>query len=144
MARTSSFHLDPLLRLQDQLQRAFERPMGRWHTLSGPSAFPPVNVFEGSDGYVVKIEVPGLSPEDIAIETQGTTLRVRGSRKPPEVERGSFHRRERWSGEFNRAVELPEEADPARAEASYDKGILVIHVPRRAEAARRRIAITGS
>ncbi len=144
MARTSSFHLDPLLRLQDQLQRAFERPAGRWHGLSGPSAFPPVNVFEGSDGYVVKIEIPGLSPEAIAIESRGTTLQVRGSRKAPEVERGSFHRRERWSGEFNRAVELPEEADPARAEASYDRGILVVRIPRRAEAVRRNIPITGS
>lgn len=132
---------DALLRLQEEIERAFERPGTAAWGLSGRGAFPPVNVFRGRDGYVARFEVPGLGPEALSIETQGRTLTVSGKREPREVADGGLHRRECWSGEFARSVQLPEDADLAAASAECRDGILTVRVPQREEARPRRIDV---
>jgi len=132
---------DALLRLQEEIDRAFERPGRPVAGLSGKGAFPPVNVFREKDGYLVRFEVPGVGPEDLSIENQGNTLTVNGKREPREMAGGSLHRRECWSGEFSRSVQLPEDADPGAASASCRNGILTVRVPQREEARPRRIEV---
>jgi len=132
---------DALLRLQEEIDRAFERPSAG---LSGGGAFPPVNVFRGREGYVARFEVPGVGPENLSIETQGTTLTVSGKREPREAAEGSLHRRECWSGEFSRSVQLPEDADPTAAKASCRNGILTVEIPQREEARPRRIEVRAA
>ena len=124
-------NLDPfahLLRLQKELQRTGQQPLG-WFASSvvGQGAFPPVNIFKRDDGYVVRLEVPGLSSEDLSIESQGTV-----------------YRNERWQGEFSRSVELPRELNPSKASADYKNGILSIHVPLRDEAKPQQITVRAS
>ena len=67
--------LDGLLRLQNELDRVLEQPFG-WFASStfGRGAFPPVNIFRGEQGYVVRVEVPGLPAEDLNVDTKGDTL----------------------------------------------------------------------
>lgn len=132
---------DSLLRLQDELENVFERPLGWFSTgLSGRGAFPPANVFRGDHGYVVRLEVPGLAPEDLSVETHLDALRVTGKRNV-ENAIGTPHRVERWSGDFDRKIQLPTDADASRAEASYKHGVLHIEVPLREEARPRRIEV---
>lgn len=134
-----------LLRLQEELDRVFERPLGRWE--SSPSArgvFPPVNVFNQPDRCVIRVEVPGLSPENTSLEAQGNTLMISGKRKLEEETKGSVHRRERWSGEFSRSLQIPKDFDLSRSEASYRHGILNIEVPKREEAKPRQITVRAS
>ena len=62
--------LDPvsgLLTLQRELERVFDKPFGIDLGPSGRGVFPPVNVFADRDGYVVKLEIPGVAPENVAI-----------------------------------------------------------------------------
>jgi HSP20 family protein len=132
-----------LLRLQDALQRAFERPMATW--LAGPSGrgvFPALNVFTEKDSYVVRMELPGLAPENIVIGRQGKTLRIEGKRERPAAGEGSLHRRERWSGEFTRSLQLPEDLDLDKTEASYRNGILTVRIPKREEEKPRQIPVS--
>ena len=134
-----------LLRLQDALQRAFERPMGAW--LAGPSGrgvFPALNVFNEKDNYVVRMELPGLAPENIVIDRQGRTLRIEGKRERPAVGEGSLHRRERWAGEFARSLQLPEDLDLDKTEASYRNGILTVRIPKSEEEKPRQIPVSNS
>lgn len=132
---------DALLRLQEEIERAFEGPGTAAVGLSGRGAFPPVNVFRGGQGYVARFEVPGLGPEALTIETQGRTLTVSGKREPRVVTEGGLHRRECWSGEFSRSVQLPEDADVAAASAECRDGILTLRVPQREESRPRRIDV---
>lgn len=140
--------LDPfeaLLRLQEELDRVFERPLAWWDLgPSGRGVFPPANIFSDREGYVIRLEVPGLRPEDITVEAHGNTLTVSGKRDTGAVARGSFHRRERWSGEFSRSFQLPPDLDPSKAQATYSKGILTIRVPKREEAKPRAIPVQAS
>ncbi len=102
-----------LQNLQRELERVFDKPFGIDLGPSGRGVFPPVNVFADRDGYVVKLEVPGIAPEDVSIEAEGRTLTVSGKRAIAAPTEGSFHRRERGAGEFSRSLQLPADLDLA-------------------------------
>jgi len=136
--------MDPmrgLLELQRELDRAFEQPSG-FGSLSGRGVFPPVNIFSDKDGYVVRLEIPGVEPSTLTIETHGRTLTIAGKRDISPPAGGSFHRRERGSGEFSRSLQLPDDFDASRTEASYQLGVLTVRVPKREEAKPRQITVT--
>jgi HSP20 family protein len=136
---------DALRRLQEELEQAFGSDPG-WFGLgpSGRGVFPPVNVFGGKDETVIAIELPGLTPGSINVESRADTLTISAKREPLRPAQGSFHRRERWSGEFARSLRLPAEVDPSKAAASYKHGVLTIRLPRREETKPRQIAIQAS
>lgn len=130
-----------LVRLQEALDRVFERPLGWELGLSAGGVFPPVHVFSDTEGYVIRLEVPGVEIENLAVETQGNTLTVSGKRDTTALAKGSFHRRERWSGEFSRSLQLPQDVDVSKVDASYRNGILAVRIPRREEAKPRQIEV---
>ncbi len=139
--------LDPvsgLLALQRELERVFDKPFGIDLGPSGRGVFPPVNVFADRDGYVVKLEVPGVAPENVNIEAEGRTLTVSGKREDAPTEAGSFHRRERGYGQFSRSLQLPADLDASRAEANYKHGILTVRIPKKEEAKPRQISIKAA
>jgi HSP20 family protein len=139
--------IDPfgaLLALQRELGRVFESPRGIDFGPSGRGVYPATNVFSDRDGYVLKMEVPGVSSEALHLETQGRTLTVSGRREPRQPEKGSFHRRERNFGEFSRSFQLPADLDLGRAEASLKHGMLTIRIPKREEAKPRQITVQAA
>lgn len=139
--------LDPvsgLLSLQRELERALENPFGLDLGFSGRGVFPPVNIFSQSDGYVVRIEIPGVAPEDLHIETLGGTLSIKGKRERRGPEGASFHRCERAEGEFSRSLQLPDALDLMRTEAAYKNGVLTVRVPKKEEAKPRQITVKAA
>ena len=137
--------LNALMRLQHEFDRVFENPRGFDMDLSGRGVFPPVNVLQDAEGnYVVRFEVPGVSPEDISIESQGRTLTLSGKREASADPKASFHRRERGTGQFSRSFQFPTDLALDQADASYKQGMLTIRIPKRAEAKPRQIAIQAA
>jgi HSP20 family protein len=142
--RFSSDPVDSLLSLQRELARVFESPFGFELGPSGRGVYPAVNVFTDKNGTVLRMEVPGVPPENIQIETHGRTITVSGKREVKAPENGSFHRRERSVGEFSRSVQLPADVDVSRAEASCKHGILTVRIPKKEEAKPRQIAVLAA
>ena len=71
-----------------------------------------------------------MSLDDFDVRTVGDSLVIEGSRLTGEgLESGWYHRRERESGGFSRAVRLPADVDGDRADASYLAGILTVTLP---------------
>jgi HSP20 family protein len=136
--------VDALLSLQRELARVFESPVGFELGPSGRGVYPAMNIFMDKNDYVLRMEVPGVPPESIQIETRGRTLTVAGKREGKAPENGSFHRRERGTGEFSRSVQLPADLDPLRAEASCKHGILNVRIPKKEEAKPRQIAVQAA
>jgi HSP20 family molecular chaperone IbpA len=91
---------DTLLNLQRNIDRSFKTSPALDMGLSGRGAFPPVNVFSEKDGYVVRMEAPGLQLDQLSMESHGRTLMLKGERALKTPEGGSFHRRERKSGHY--------------------------------------------
>jgi HSP20 family protein len=91
---------------------------------------------------IVRAEVPGMNLEDFDVSVSGDTMTIRGTRSTAgQPEGGWYHRRERESGSFSRAVRLPAEVDGAKAEASYVAGVLVVRLPLKEAAKPREIPV---
>jgi HSP20 family protein len=136
--------VNALLRLQQELEHAFENPRGFDLGLSGRGVLPPVNVFRKDDDVVIRVEVPGFAPEDLVVESRGQTLQISGKRTPEQPAEGAYHRRERMSGEFSRSIQLPRDVDTSQAAATCKHGVLTVRVPARAEVKPRQIAVTSA
>jgi len=127
-----------------QYSSEFDRPFGLELGPSGRGVYPAINVFTHRDGYVLRMEVPGVAPEGLEIEAQSHTLRVSGKRDIKTPEEGNFHRRERAGGEFSRSLELPADLDVARAEASCKHGMLTIRIPKNEKAKPHHISVKAA
>jgi HSP20 family protein len=104
--------------------------------------FPPLNVDNGDGDLVVTAELPGMSFDEIDVSMSGNVLTVRGTRKPEiEAPGKAYYRRERPSGAFCRALQLPERVTGEAAEATYTDGILTVRVPKAPEVKPHRVVV---
>src|SRR4051794_22385421 len=97
---------------------------------SGMGSYPPVNVFRQGDDFVVLMELPGIKKSDLQIQVKDNTLRIAGGKTVDYPEKASLHRRERLSGQFDRAVTIPVQVDADRVKAEYRNGMLALFLPR--------------
>lgn len=136
-----------LMSIQTELNRLFGRTFaGREAANSGAlgagSWMPPLDAYETEDRLVVKVELPEVDPADVDVSVEDSTLSVVGQRKfYEEVAEESFVRIERRFGRFTRTLALPSLADPERIEATFDKGVLTLDIPKREQVEPRRITI---
>jgi HSP20 family protein len=105
--------------------------------------WPVVDVDEDDEAYCVCLEVPGVSREDLHVEIQQDQVTVRGEKRRSESG-GRARWNERQYGSFTRAFTLPSDADPERARAAFENGVLTLTFPKREEAKARRIEIEAS
>ena len=88
---------------------------------------PPADVFFSGNKWVVKVELAGISPEEVEILAQGNTLSVRGRRRDLLVQRGwSCHSLEISYSSFERSIALPARIIPTSIDWEYRHGILRI------------------
>jgi HSP20 family protein len=107
---------------------AFER----WFGDFSPSVFEPrIDVVDDDDAIQVTAELPGMERQDLQVLIEDGALVVRGEKKLESSgnEKGCY-RVERAFGRFERVVPLPDSVDLERAEASFDKGVLKVRVPK--------------
>jgi HSP20 family protein len=101
-----------------------------------------MNVWRNEEGVVITAELPGLKPEDIDISVVGDTLTLTGSRQAEELgENVKYHRRERGSGKFTRTFQLPFGVEADKVEATFEKGLLHIFLPRAEAEKPRKITV---
>ena len=104
---------------------------------------PAMDVAETPTAVTIKIEVPGMKPEQVDIRLAANVLTVTGEKKE-EIREDikSWHRIERSHGAFSRSVVLPEGVDGEKVSATYDDGVLTIEVPKSEAAKPRQIKVT--
>ena len=136
-----------MVSLRDAVNRLFEdsfiRPGGWPLPFDGGSLSVPADVIETKDNVVVKLSAPGVKPEDIDIAVVGDTLTIRGETKSEEQsEEGSYIRKERRFGAFQRTLSLPASVASDRARAEFENGVLTLTLPKAEEAKPRSIKVT--
>jgi HSP20 family protein len=105
--------------------------------------YPPVDVLEGKDSYLIRAELPGMKREDIKVEVKEGTLVLSGERKSEQPAEGVEYRHvERVNAKFWRSFSLPEAVKQDGIEAAYKDGVLEIRVPKAEEAKPRQIEVT--
>jgi len=104
---------------------------------------PVADLVTDDSGYSFHFDVPGVAAGDIEIDVEDGVLTVSGERKSvvEEEKDASLCRREVRRGRFERAFRLPTDADPASITAEHANGVLVVRVPKAAEARARKIPV---
>lgn len=118
--------------LEDEMSRLFGSFFGPRLRSTGEEMWAPLaDVHEKKDSYIVKADLPEVSPKDVDISVEGRTLSIKGERKSEEETcEGEYCCHERYCGKFQRTITLADEVDAARTKASYKDGVLTITLPK--------------
>ena len=147
-----SRYRDPFAEMRAEMDRVFE-------TFLGPSFFtrrplpsraepvgisaPNVDVRENDKEFVFEAELPGIDEKDIQVTVRDGMLSLKGEKKSERDEKkDTYHLVERSYGSFERSFRLPDSADEEKIAANFNKGVLRIVVPKRAEAVKAEKKIT--
>src|SRR5215210_5986740 len=88
---------------------------------------PSVDVLQKDGDLVVRVEMPGVKPEDVHVAVHNRVLTISGERKvDEEEERAGYYVRELRHGSFQRSMILPEGVDEEKIHARYQDGILEV------------------
>lgn len=103
---------------------------------------PSVDISETKNNFVVKAELPGLEAKDINVSISGDMLTIKGEKKKEEEEKDEHHHYvERYYGSFQRTFQLPSTVKTEKIDATFDKGVLKIKLPKKPEAKKKEIEV---
>ena len=128
----------------DSMERTFESMFRDMPRAMSQMSLLPLDIYEKDDGFYIRAAVPGLREEDLDLTVDKDVITLRGSiRNEWETEGIKLYRRETAYGQFNRSIRLPDTADVDQVDATFDRGVLTIHIPKvkTLQAEPRRIAI---
>jgi HSP20 family protein len=140
MEPTAMLRREPFADMQELLNRIGALVQPTVETGAERPWMPVAEIDESDDAYVVRLELPGITPSDIEIGIRDRELCVNGEVR--EEEEGSNALRVRM-GRFHYHTSLPSDVDADNVEASMDEGILTLQIPKAQRDQGRRIEITG-
>lgn len=144
--------LEPLSRLRNEVDRAFETFPARFPAFAVPAQLaalmpPAVEMTETDKAYKVSVEMPGIPAAEIDVEAEPGMLVISGEKKEEREEKErDYTRSERTYGAFERRIALPRDAQVDQISARVSGGVLKITIPRdhKAASARRKIEIKSA
>jgi HSP20 family protein len=109
---------------------------------AGTEWYPTLDLTETADDFIVRIEAAGIHKENLDINLTGTLLTITGRREVMTEGSGeTYLRREREIGKFMRTIRLPAPVVEKEVKATYQDGVLTIHLPKVAPAVANKILI---
>jgi HSP20 family protein len=139
----SSATVSPLLQLYRELDQLFA---SQGETQAAPAGYvPPLDLSESEQNVQVRVDLPGLTREQIKLSLQEDVLTISGERPAETLETGAgYHRRERVQGRFERTIRLGLPVDASKITATFKDGVLVVTLPKTQEAKPRQIDIASN
>ena len=158
---------DPIAAIQDQAMRVFQQMLSanqqQRHDGGQNNIVPPAEAIEDNSAYVVRLEIPGVDPQDVEVNVIGTTLSIKAERRRYQTEAQSQQQQgqtgqqtrdqqaqqtqqrnrhllfsEIPNGVIRREFQLPEDADRQNVNADFRNGMLNLTIPKSQEATQRR------
>ena len=135
-----------MVTLQDRINRMFDDVFSRAGDHEEESVIadwrPSVDIYDNATAIVIKTEIPGVAKEDVSVEVRENVLILKGERKIEKEEaEGTYYRKERLYGKFQRSFTLPVETEAEKIKASFKDGVLVLEIPKPEEKKPKQIAI---
>lgn len=145
MAEKVTRAITPLRNLRREVDRLFSdvfSSVGDGEEMLSEVWAPRMDMSEKDDGYIIRMDVPGVQRERIKVDVSDHELTVSGERKETKRDEDeNFLRVERTFGRFYRSVRLPKMADPDKVEARFKDGELVVRVPKVEEVKPRKVDV---
>ncbi len=103
---------------------------------------PQVDIAETPEAFVIKAEIPEVRKEDVKITIDDGMVTLQGERRQEKEEKDkTFHRIERFYGNFSRSFSLPENVKVDGAKASFRDGVLTLEIPKTGEAKPKAVEV---
>ncbi len=133
------------IRLLDEPFALF-RPFTPFTTFTDEAATtvwtPLCDIYETEKEIVLKAELPEVKKENVSVTLENNVLTLKGERKFEETTNNeTYHRVERFYGDFMRNFTLPTFVDPSRIKADFKEGILTITLPKKEDARPKAIQV---
>ncbi|MBW6394368.1 Hsp20/alpha crystallin family protein [Thermus sp. PS18] len=112
---------------RNRVRKAFEEALEKVFKEEGETLEPLSELSEHEDHYLLRVEVPGLGPENLEVRLEGDHLVVEGEKKE---EKRTKHLSEIVYGRIYRSYLLPKDAKKEGIEAKLHKGVLEVRIPR--------------
>lgn len=129
----------PMLEPWEEVDKAWD------NMLAWPKAetfVPAINVYQTQDNVVVETSLAGVDPAKVEISIENDVLTIKGAaEKKSEVEEKNYYRKEIRAGSFYRAVALPTHVVGDKAQATFDKGLLMVKIPKATAGKARSIKV---
>jgi HSP20 family protein len=121
---------NPFRELDELLNRMY-RPAGAVRGVTAEAWAPQVDISETPKEYMVKVDLPGVSKDDVKINVDHGVLTISGERKSSHEDKDArVHRIERSFGAYSRSFALPEDVVQEQITADSKDGILAVHLPK--------------
>ncbi|MCO5984735.1 Hsp20/alpha crystallin family protein [Actinoallomurus spadix] len=141
MEPTGLLHRDPFADVQELLNRMTGLIQPPMEAETERPWVPIAEIDETEDGYVVRLELPGILPDDVDVNIRDRELCVSGEVR--EETEGSNALRVRV-GRFHYHASLPSDVDADNVEGKLEEGVLTLRIPKAQRAHGHRIPITGA
>jgi HSP20 family protein len=91
--------------------------------------YPAADVYRTSEGWVVKVELAGVAPDELEVQISGDTLLIAGSRRDEALtETVSYHQLEITYSRFEKTIRFPCPVEGALIKQRYKDGLLVLYL----------------
>ncbi len=110
----------------------------------GARTYPRINLREEKEHYLVEALIPGIDPKELEMTVLKGVLTLSGERSQKQEKEVTWHRRERNTGKFMRAIDIPAEIDVDQVKADYSNGLLTVTLPKAASERPKRIEINAA
>ena len=131
-----------LTSLRRDMDRLFERFLGREPSSPLGEMEPAIEVADTPEAVIVKAQVPGVSKDNLQVNVTDNALTLKGEVKEDKTtEDKNYHRREFHYGAFSRTIPLPTTVQAEKATAQLKDGVLEVTIPKREETKAKAIPI---
>jgi len=140
--------LNGVLSRMATLSRAMDDVIGQTNeSLNGQYWVPSMDAWETEQAFVVQVDLPGLTPEQVDVSFDRNTLTVRGTRSdtiPTDKGEKRVFFVERSPGSFSRTLRFPQYVEASKIEASFSNGVLTVTVPKSDAGKARKISVSAN
>ncbi|MBR2273668.1 MAG: Hsp20/alpha crystallin family protein [Alphaproteobacteria bacterium] len=122
--------------LQSDINRLFDAFMSPFDesVFNNNKVMPKLDIAELKDKYEIKAELPGIDENDINLSIEDGILKISGEKKSEtENKEKGYYLKECSYGSFSRSVRLPDNILEDKIAAKFNKGVLTIDMPKKAE-----------
>lgn len=134
-----------LMTLREAMDRLFEESFVRsgtpWTGAPDSRLALPIDAYATDEDIVITAAIPGIDPSAVEITIEGDSLTIKGELKGP-MENVNYLLQERPYGSFSRTLRLNVPVQADKAEATFDKGVLTLTIPKQEEIKPKTIRVT--
>jgi len=123
--------------MRREMDRFFDEltPFSRMRENNGGSMMdvwtPSTDMSENENEYVIKMDIPGMTKDDIDVNFEDNRIVIRGERTEEEKEeKKNYIQKERYDGSFYRSFTIPKTVDEDQIKAKFEEGVLKINLPK--------------